>query len=176
MPASYDDLCQRYESCVKNIQDSIYTLESFMGNNTAFTFNMVQSLGNLDELDVTKEEKAVELQIKVLEEYRKVQTITTIAISCLQSYINILVKNALVPPIFTHQFEKTYSFHQIVHTNFPKYSFHQIVPKYSFHQFEPTGKSSDALNIQWHFFKKMPWSIVHYYSKSSTFRYLNLRF
>ena len=136
MPASYDDLCQRYESCVKNIQDSIYTLESFMGNNTAFTFNMAQSLGNLDELDVTKEEKAVELQIKVLEEYqkvirnekkrrvigesidkldkinklrtifkeqlkkrkaqhtpvRKVQTITTIAISCLQSYINILVK------------------------------------------------------------------------------------
>ena len=72
MPASYDDLCQRYESCVKNIQDSIYTLESFMGNNTAFTFNMAQSLGNLDELDVTKEEKAVELQIKVLEEYRKV--------------------------------------------------------------------------------------------------------
>ena len=53
MPASYDDLCQRYESCVKNIQDSIYTLESFMGNNTAFTFNMAQSLGNLDELDVT---------------------------------------------------------------------------------------------------------------------------
>ena len=72
MPASYDDLCQRYESCVKNIQDSIYALESFMGNNTAFTFNMAQSLGNLDELDVTKEEKAVELQIKVLEEYRKV--------------------------------------------------------------------------------------------------------
>ena len=71
MPASYDDLCQRYESCVKNIQDSIYTLESFMVNNTAFTFNMAQSLGNLDELDVTKEEKAVELQIKVLEEYRK---------------------------------------------------------------------------------------------------------
>ena len=68
------------------------------------------------------------------------------------------------PPIFTHQFEKTYSFHQIVHTNFPKYSFHQIMPKYSFHQFEPTGKSSDVLNIQWHFFKKMPWSIVHYYS------------
>ena len=45
MPASYDDLCQRYASCVKNIQDSIYTLESFMGNNTAFTFNMAQSLG-----------------------------------------------------------------------------------------------------------------------------------
>ena len=58
MPASYDDLCQRYESCVKNVQDSIYTLESFMGNNTAFTFNMAQSLGNLDELDITKEEKA----------------------------------------------------------------------------------------------------------------------
>ena len=43
MPASYDDLCQRHESCVKNIQDSIYTLESFMGNNTAFTFNITIS-------------------------------------------------------------------------------------------------------------------------------------
>ena len=36
MPASYDDLCQCYESCVKNIHDSIYTLESFIGNNTAY--------------------------------------------------------------------------------------------------------------------------------------------
>ena len=65
MPASYDDLCQRYESCVKNIQDSIYTLESFMGNNTAFTFNMARSLGNLYELDVTKEEKADILPINL---------------------------------------------------------------------------------------------------------------
>ena len=41
---------------------------------------------------------------------------------------------------------------------------HNIKPEYSFQQIEPTGKSSDVLNIQWHFFKKMPWSIVHYYS------------
>ena len=41
--------------------------------------------------------------------------------------------------------------------------FHQFDPKYSFHQIEPTGKSSDVLNIQWHFFAKVPWSVVHYY-------------
>ena len=30
---------------------------------------------------------------------------------------------------------------------------HNIKPEYSFQQIEPTGKSSDVLNIQWHFFK-----------------------
>ena len=29
--------------------------------------------------------------------------------------------------------------------------------------------SSDVLNIQWHFFKKVPWSIVHYCSTSGLF-------
>ena len=34
---------------------------------------------------------------------------------------------------------------------------HNIKPEYSFQQIEPTGKSSDVLNIQWHFFlKKCP--------------------
>ena len=42
---------------------------------------------------------------------------------------------------------------------------HNIKPEYSFQQIEPTGKSSDVLNTQWHFFKKMPWGIVHYYSR-----------
>ena len=32
--------------------------------------------------------------------------------------------------------------------------FQQIDPKYSFQQIEPTGKSSDVLNIQCHFFAK----------------------
>ena len=40
---------------------------------------------------------------------------------------------------------------------------HNIKPEYSFQQIEPTVKSSDVLNIQWHFFKKVPWGIVHYY-------------
>ena len=33
---------------------------------------------------------------------------------------------------------------------------HNIKPEYSFQQIEPTGKSSDVLNTQWHFFKKCP--------------------
>ena len=57
-------------------------------------------------------------------------------------------KNALVPPMEA------------------QYGKMQIDPKYSFHQIERTGKSSDVLNIQWHFFKKVPWGIVHYYSES----------
>ena len=32
--------------------------------------------------------------------------------------------------------------------------FNKLYPKYSFQQIEPTGKSSDVLNIQWHFFQK----------------------
>ena len=32
--------------------------------------------------------------------------------------------------------------------------FQQIDPKYSFQQIEPTGKSSDVLNIRCHFFAK----------------------
>ena len=58
------------------------------------------------------------------------------------------------------QIDPKYSFQQID----PKYSFQQIDPKYSFQQIEPTDKSSYVLNTQWHFFKKMPWGIVHYYS------------
>ena len=55
----------------------------------------------------------------------------------------------------SHKIEKCagtpkYSFQQID----PKYSFHQFDPKYCFQQIERTGKSSDVLNIQWHFFKK----------------------
>ena len=55
--------------------------------------------------------------------------------------------NMLWYPHMEAQFDPKYSFHQIVRTNFPKYSYQQI---------EPTGKSSDVLNIQWHFFKRCP--------------------
>ena len=42
-----------------------------MGGTQSFQFNMPQSLGNLDQVDVTKEEKDITTQIQVLEEYKK---------------------------------------------------------------------------------------------------------
>ena len=72
MPVSYAESCERYENCVKNIQDSIYTLEAFMGSNLSFTCDIPQKLSNLNKVDVIREEKDVNLQIQALEEYRKV--------------------------------------------------------------------------------------------------------
>ena len=74
MPLSIDEATRRYESYVQNIQDSIFTLESFMGSELSFTFDMAQALGNLDQVDTMKEEKAVSLQIQSLEEYKKIIT------------------------------------------------------------------------------------------------------
>ena len=142
-----------------------------MGNNTAFTFNMAQSLGNLDELDVTKEEKAVELQIKVLEEYRKVirneKKRRAIGESIdkrdkINELRTILKNNRRKERLSTHPYEKYKPSQQLVSIQI----FQSIVSiklcrsivsikfllKYSFHQFEPTGESSDVLNLQWHFF------------------------
>ena len=72
MPLSIDEATPRYESYVQNIQNSIFTLESFMGSELSFTFDMAQALGNLDQVDTMKEEKAVSLQIQSLEEYKKI--------------------------------------------------------------------------------------------------------
>ena len=72
MPLSIDEATRRYQCCVQNIQDSIFALESFMGSNTMFTFDMPQAIGNLDEVDITKEERDVSLQIQSLEEYKKI--------------------------------------------------------------------------------------------------------
>ena len=72
MPLSIDEATRRYESYVQNIQDSIFTLESFMGSDQTFSFNLPQAIGNLDEVDVLKEERVVALQIQSLEEYKKI--------------------------------------------------------------------------------------------------------
>ena len=72
MPLSVDEATRRYESYVQNIQDSIFTLESLMGSNQTFSFDMPQAIGNLDAVDVLKEERAVALQIQSLEEYKKI--------------------------------------------------------------------------------------------------------
>jgi len=72
MPLSIDEATRRYESYVENIQDSIFTLESFMGSNQTFSFDMPQAIVNLDAVDVLREERAVALQIQSLEEYKKI--------------------------------------------------------------------------------------------------------
>ena len=74
MPLSFDEATKRYEGYVQNIQDSIYTIESYMGANQGFTFDVAQVIGNLDQVDLTKEEKTISLQIQVLEEYKKMIT------------------------------------------------------------------------------------------------------
>ena len=51
MPLSIDEATRRYESYVQNIQDSIFTLESFMGSDQTFSFNLPQAIGNLDEVE-----------------------------------------------------------------------------------------------------------------------------
>ena len=52
MPLSIDEATRRYESYVQNIQDSIFTLESFIGSNQTFSFDMPQANGNLDAVDL----------------------------------------------------------------------------------------------------------------------------
>ena len=72
MPLSIDEATRRYEGYVENIQDSIFTIESLMGGVQSFQFIMPQSLANLHQVDVTKEEKDITTQIQVLEEYKKI--------------------------------------------------------------------------------------------------------
>ena len=72
MPLSFDEVTRRYENYALNIQDLIYTLESFMGSTTSFTFDMPKALGNLDEVDTMKEERNISLYIQSLEEYKKI--------------------------------------------------------------------------------------------------------
>jgi len=72
MPLSLDEATKRYESYSHHIQDSILTIESYMGSNTSFSFNMPQVLENLENVDTVKEEKNLSAYIKVLEEYQRI--------------------------------------------------------------------------------------------------------
>lgn len=70
MPLSIDEATKRYDSHSQNIQDAILTMESYMGNVTAFTFDLPQAIGNLDKVNTTNEERNISSYIKVLEEYK----------------------------------------------------------------------------------------------------------
>ena len=72
MPLSLDEATKRYESYSHNIQDSILTMESYMGSMTSFSFNMPQVIGNLDNVNTVTEEINLTSYIKALEEYRRI--------------------------------------------------------------------------------------------------------
>ena len=71
MPLSLDEATKRYESYSHNIQDSILTIESYMGSNTLISFDMPQVIANLEKVDTQNEERNVTAYIKVFEEYQR---------------------------------------------------------------------------------------------------------
>ena len=57
MPLSMDEATKRYEGYAQNIQDSIYTIKSYLGVSEGFAFNTPQVIGNLQEVNLLQEEK-----------------------------------------------------------------------------------------------------------------------
>ena len=71
MPLSLEEASKRCESYSQNIQDSILIMESFMGSDNLFTFDLPQVITNLESIDTHIEEKNAAARIKVLEEYQR---------------------------------------------------------------------------------------------------------
>lgn len=71
MPLSMDEATKRYEGYVQNIQDSIFTIESCMAEQTTFQRNIPEFIANLQLLDVNKEDQDISMQIQVLQECKK---------------------------------------------------------------------------------------------------------
>ena len=71
MPLSLDEATKRFESYSHNIQDSILTIESFMGSHDSISFDLAQVIGNLESFDTYTEERNVTAHMKVLEEYQR---------------------------------------------------------------------------------------------------------
>ena len=74
MPLSIDEATRRYQSNAQNIQDSILIIESVMGSDNTFSFDLPKAIGHLETVDLLKEERAIRSQIKALEEYQKIIT------------------------------------------------------------------------------------------------------
>lgn len=66
-----DEATKRYEGYVQNIQDSIYTIESYLGAKQGFNSDTPQVIGNLHQVDLLEEEKTISSAIQVLQEYKK---------------------------------------------------------------------------------------------------------
>ena len=71
MPLSLDEATKRYESYSHNIQDSILTIESFMGSHDSISFDLAQVISNFESIDTYTEERNVTAHMKVLEEYKR---------------------------------------------------------------------------------------------------------
>ena len=97
MPLSIDEATRQYEGYVQNIQDSIFTLESFMGSEQTFSFNMPQAIGNLDQVDILKEETAVSLSKR---------SIISINLRCNSRLNGDLIESLKAPTVNTNRKSK----------------------------------------------------------------------
>ena len=74
MPISSEELSSRFQSVCNRIQDSIEVIESQMGNEEVFTFDINREIFTLESLDLNVVGNAVERYIIVLQEYKKMIT------------------------------------------------------------------------------------------------------
>ena len=74
MPTSSEELSSRFQSACNRIQDSIEVIESQMGNEEVFTFDINREIYTLESLDLNAVGNAVDRYIIVLEEYKKMIT------------------------------------------------------------------------------------------------------
>ena len=74
MPISSEELSFRFQSVCNRIQDSIEVIESQMGNEEVFTFDINREIFTLESLDLNIVGNAVERYIIVLQEYKKMIT------------------------------------------------------------------------------------------------------
>ena len=74
MPTSSEELSSRFQSACNRIQDSIKVIESQMGNEEVFTFDINREIYTLESLDLNSVGDSVDRYIIVLEEYKKMIT------------------------------------------------------------------------------------------------------
>ena len=55
MPTSLEELSSRFQSACDRIQDSIEVIESQMGNEEVFTFDINREISTLESLDLNEE-------------------------------------------------------------------------------------------------------------------------
>ena len=74
MPISSEELSSRFQSVCNRIQDSIEVIESQMGNEEVFTFDINREIYTLQSLDLNAVGNTVDRYITVLQEYKKMIT------------------------------------------------------------------------------------------------------
>ena len=71
MPLSAKEISKRYKSTCKSIQDSILVIESCVGRDSKYSFDFAKVIGNLQEVNMLAEDRAVSMMIHALEEYKR---------------------------------------------------------------------------------------------------------